>query len=200
MNKVYFLDKMSTDLLSRTGYASYDQMYRAERSFVYRVIGRIVRNDAVADEIAQDTFIRVLGSIDRYVPQEGIDLNNSLRSWLTEIAKNLAISRFKRRKLERSYVEEGGHLYHNDQPIRAEDNNPEDLVIQRGRLEILTRAIEKIPNSGIREAARLRYVEDLSYNEIGAELEIPQGTIMSRLYRARAHLRNDRTLDTYINE
>ena len=169
---------------SCTGYASFEEMYRVERSFVFDVVKRRVRSQTIADDLTQDTFMRVLRNIDRYTPQENKLLRDSLRNWIGTIARNVVNTYFERKKLEQTHSSIG-------ESISGEYNlsNAEDLLQRKEGLEETIRAISSIADSRRRETARLWFIEDKRYREISAELAVPLGTVMSRLSRAKEEMR-----------
>lgn len=191
---------MTNDLFSRTGYKKLDDMYEVERAYVFAVIQSKVRDQAITDELTQDAFIRVMGHIDEYSPQSD-DIKSSLHSWLATIARNVAFSYLRRRKMEQSYLSEEDHRK-DDDPLHGAygDCDSEELLRQKQVSERTIKAIDDIADPGIRETARLRYVEGRSYNEISGELAIPKGTVMSRLFRARGKIKDDEGLASYIND
>lgn len=147
-------------------------------------IWRRVGNRAVAEDLTQDTFMRVLRNIDKYVPQENKPLKDSFNNWIGTIAKNVMLSYFERKTLEQTHSDKG-------EAISGEYNlsNAEELLQSKEGLEETMRAIGSIADPRRREAARLWFIEDKRYKEISAELAVPLGTVMSRLSRAKEEMR-----------
>lgn len=178
---------------SCTGYAHFEEMYRAEHPCVLKNIWRRVGNQAVADDLTQDTFIRVLRNVDRYTPQENKPLRDSFKNWIGKIARNVVIDYCKRKNLEQTY---SSHVAKSTNEEYSEStlgeyniSNAEDLLQRKEGLEETMRAIGSIADPGKRETARLWFIEDKKYKEISAELAIPRGTVMSRLSRAKDEMR-----------
>jgi RNA polymerase sigma-70 factor (ECF subfamily) len=140
----------------------------------------VVHNQEDALELAQETFIRAYENLDKF------ESRSSFSTWLYRIAANLAIDFWRR---------EGRHVV-----LRGEDaeNELRRMPTERGdsykaasRSELserLSKALEELTPEH-RAVILLREVEGLSYDEISEVLQIPRGTVMSRLHYARTHLR-----------
>ncbi len=140
----------------------------------------VVHNQEDALELAQETFIRAYENLDKF------ESRSSFSTWLYRIAANLAIDFWRR---------EGRHVV-----LRGEDaeNELQRMPTERGdsykaasRSELsarLSKALEELTPEH-RAVILLREVEGLSYDEISEVLQIPRGTVMSRLHYARTHLR-----------
>jgi|SRR3989344_2023160 len=161
---------------SKTGYTSFEEMYKAECPFILGIVLRRVGNKTVAEDLAQDTFIKILRNIDIYQPQEKKEPKDSFRNWISRIAINNTINYFNRNKL--------GQAYSNNQ-IKYNLPTPEKLTIEKEGLETVIESINIISDQKKREIAWLWFIEDKSYQEISDELGIPKGTVMSRLHRAK---------------
>lgn len=148
-----------------------------------RVVGvafAVVHNQDDALELAQETFVRAFENLSKF------ESRSSFSTWLYRIAANLAID-FRRR--------EGRHTI-----LRGEDaeNEIQRLPSTRGDsfVEASRRELSKRISDALRELTPehravilLREVEGLSYDEISEVLQVPRGTVMSRLHYARGHLR-----------
>jgi len=142
---------------------------------VYTVIYRFVRNHTDADDLAQDAFIRAFKAIDRF------DLRYPFSPWMYKIAINLTLNHLKKRKLKMSEV---------DLDRMSSGNNPESTMHQDQTRRKVHRAIAKLPPK-LRQVLVLRVYEDWPYAQIAEVLEIPIGTVMSRLSRARKALKEE---------
>lgn len=134
----------------------------------------LVRNPADAEELAHDTLLRA------YERRHTFDAGRSLRPWLFSILHNLYVDEYRRRQLEERAVEailESGAA---SRPLPDADT--------RVQLAQVHEAFTRLPEAQ-RAALHLVAVEGLSYQEAADALSIPIGTLMSRLSRARAALR-----------
>ena len=143
---------------------------------VYAVAYRIVRRHDVAEDVAQDTFIRAYHAIQRF------ELGRPFGPWVVRIAANLAINHVRSPEARETPLPEG-HA-----ETAAPGRGALDLVLEREAREMLERALGDLPVEQ-RAVFALRTFEELSYREIADALGISIGTVMSRLSRARERLR-----------
>jgi RNA polymerase sigma-70 factor (ECF subfamily) len=153
-------------------------VHRYQRA-VYRVAYGFARSPADADDLAQETFVRAYRAIGRFRAGE------PLYPWLARIATNLALSllRSRRRRPEtplEPLVDAGRQWGAGGDPV-------EDAARREHYLHLQAALAELRPEH--QAVLVLRVVEDLSYEEIAHTLNVPVGTVMSRLSRARAELR-----------
>ena len=151
--------------------AAFNTLYRRHKDYIVRVAMRFVRDHDVALDVLQDTFGYLLEKLPPVGP--GITLTARLTTFLYPVAKNLAISRL--RKADRHKGSE--HIDPDELPAAPVEQN-DDL----GRL------LQELPIER-REVLMLRFVDDLSLPEIADVLDIPLGTVKSRLHLAVRQLR-----------
>jgi RNA polymerase sigma-70 factor (ECF subfamily) len=159
-----------------------------------RVIGfvrRMVSNPEDAADIAQDTFLRAFQSFGRF------DGRSSVRTWLFRIAHNLCIDRSRRldRRVEESSLIDGEDESVLD--ISDERWQPDRILLDDELREAIDRGIASMSEK-LRAVLLLHDREELAYDEIGAALDIPVGTVKSRLFLARAHLQA--SVKAYLEE
>ncbi len=157
-----------------------DQLYGAAR--------RMTRNDAAAEDLVQETYLRAYKGFDRFA--EG----TNLRAWLFRILTNLFINEYRRRKRRPDEVDLGDtdtlYLYRG---LGGADSarlsrSAEDELLDGLTSSEVRDAIEALPE-GYRVAVLLADVEGFAYKEIAEILDVPIGTVMSRLHRGRKRLR-----------
>ncbi|HET9328760.1 MAG TPA: sigma-70 family RNA polymerase sigma factor [Candidatus Eisenbacteria bacterium] len=146
---------------------------------IYRVAYGFTRVPADADDLAQETFVRAYQAIGRF------RVGEPLYPWLARIASNLALSllRSRRRKPEtplEPLLEAGQQWGKEEDPGRA--------VMDREQKEHLKQALSELSPEH-QAVLVLRGVEEMSYEEIARTLNVPLGTVMSRLSRARTELK-----------
>jgi RNA polymerase sigma-70 factor (ECF subfamily) len=151
-------------------------------NFVYRML-----NDyELAVDLAQETFVRVYTSIGRY------EANYSFSTYIYRIASNLAISEIRKRKRRRVVSLFSIFTADDGQPVEMDPPDqrqlPEDAMLERERKQAVTTAIASLPEK-YRTAVVLRDIEDHSYEEIAKILNLSEGTVKSRINRARNLLR-----------
>lgn len=138
----------------------------------YNVARWLVRNDHDAEDIVQEAFAKA------FLAMRSLR-NADARSWLLSIVRNTAISFMQRQKRT-------PEVAWNDSAPEPSDSalDPEAGMIGKSRSECVRAAIERLPQE-YRETLVLREIEGLPYKEIAGILQVPMGTVMSRLSRAR---------------
>jgi RNA polymerase sigma-70 factor (ECF subfamily) len=147
---------------------------------VYALGFRMMGNHDDADDIAQETFVRAYEALDRY------DARYSLYTWLRTIATRLALNELEKRRRRQT---QGGERFDALSETQAHSGAGPDADLEaREARERVAGALAALPHE-FRLPLLLRTYEELSYQEIAQELEIPLGTVMSRIHRARRMLR-----------
>jgi RNA polymerase sigma-70 factor (ECF subfamily) len=162
-------------------------VHRYERP-VFTLIFRMVRDRELAEDLAQDTFIKVLNHIDRYRPEF------KFSSWLFKIANNVAIDQMRRRQVDTVSIDGSPHAL---SAAEAEATAIDVVARQESALEemesrelgsAIEQAIARL-RPEYRACILLRHVEGRSYEEIAATLDLPLGTVKTYIHRARNELR-----------
>jgi RNA polymerase sigma-70 factor (ECF subfamily) len=142
---------------------------------VVQVVYHLCGNVQVAQDAAQETFLRAWQHLPEYRPQ------GALRSWLYRIAANAALDMLRRdAKLSPEDV--------SDLHLADGQPGPEATTLAGERVALVRQAVNELPPAS-RAVLVLREYQGLSYQEIAATLDIPVGTVMSRLNYARGLLR-----------
>jgi RNA polymerase sigma-70 factor, ECF subfamily len=151
----------------------------AELDALYRAALRVTRSPVEADDLVQDTFVKAFRARERFAP------GTNLRAWLFTILMNTW--RNRRRDAGRDVVDVDSDRVEHAAGTTDEAASPEALLL-RSTLDVdLKAALERMPPT-FREAVWLRDVEEFSYAEIARILDIPVGTVMSRISRGRRQL------------
>lgn len=140
------------------------------------------RNRAEAEDLVQETCLRALRAIQRLRP------DSNVKSWLFTILRNIWFNQLRHWRTAPEIVELDSD---GTGPNRAVDtaNDPHATYVSKTEQEQVRTAIQQL-SIEFREIILLREYEELSYQEIATVLECPAGTVMSRLARARAKLRD----------
>ena len=161
-----------------------DLMQRYKESIYFMVL-KMVNNKDDAQDLTVETFGKAFQKLDKYQPEFAFS------TWLFRIATNNCIDFIRKKKLntlsiDRLVDEEG-----NNQPlqIKADTLNPEESSIKKQQAQELKLIVEGLPQR-YRNLIVLRYFEELSYDEIAKELDLPLGTVKAQLFRARDLLSN----------
>ena len=186
------VNAVDRDLVVRARGGDQDAFAEIVRSYQRRVYGvalRMTRRHEVADDIAQDAFLRAYRSLDRF------ELGRPLGPWLVKIAVNLSINYLNApaRREQALYTEdmpEGpAEAALSADPSREPlESNPIRRLASSEFARALAGALEKLTPEH-RAVLLLKVDEGLRYDEIAETLSISRGTVMSRLFRARAHLK-----------
>ena len=154
---------------------AFGELVRCHHPGVLNVVYRMCGDAALAEDSAQETFLQAWLHITSYRPQ------SSLRNWMYRIAVNTALDALRRRSEET--IEDEKIMLITD-PVPG----PEMVLIQKERSSLIQQAMQSLPEAA-RSVIVLREVGGLSYAEIASLLDIPMGTVMSRLNYARNRLR-----------
>jgi len=159
---------------------AFGQLVRRHRKGAINVVYRMCGSAHVAEEAAQEAFIKAWTHLPSYKPR------SPFRNWLYRIAINAARDALRR---ERPTVDTDLEI------LPSPDQGPQAAAESEERRERVRQAVLDLPSAS-REVLVLREYEGLSYKEIASTLGIPMGTVMSRLNYARGHLR--KSLAPYV--
>jgi RNA polymerase sigma-70 factor, ECF subfamily len=152
---------------------------------VYRVARRLVGSREEAEDLMQETYARAFRSWRSYTP------GTNLRAWLMRILTNLNIDRGRReqRSPDMQPMEEGDYFLYNrlEQTGGADD---EERVVERLSQDSIVEALASVPHD-FRDVIVLVDIGDFSYQEAAQILDVPIGTVMSRLHRGRRILKGE---------
>jgi len=154
---------------------AFAELVRRHQDRVFRFVLRMTGSRDESMDLTQDTFMKAWQALPRWEPQA------QFGTWLFQIARNGALDLLRRRRtLEFVPIEE-------DEDFVAQQLAPDEQVDLRQRYGLLDAVLRELPLEH-REILLLREVEQLSYTEIAATLGIQEGTVKSRIARARAAL------------
>jgi RNA polymerase sigma-70 factor (ECF subfamily) len=168
--------------------AAYRELLRRYERPVFSLVFRMVRDRETAEDLAQETFVRVLNNIDRYSPEF------KFSSWLFKIANNLTIDYLRRRRVDTISIEGAPDAVTAESAkatsiaLASGDESPLAELESRELGLAIERAIEKL-RPEYRACILLRHVEDRSYEEIAEIVKLPLGTVKTYIHRARHELR-----------
>lgn len=155
---------------------AYGELVRQHHPGVVNVVYRLCGDTELAQDAAQDAFIQAWLHLPSFRP------GTSLRNWLYRIAVNAALDVIRRNTKTTGIV-------FDDLPLADPQTGPEESLLQKERARAVQNAILSLPEAS-RAVLVLREYGELSYQEISAALNIPLGTVMSRLNYARAQLKH----------
>lgn len=161
------VEAVATDL------EAFGELIRRHQDFVYGAALRVVRNPVLAQDVAQDAFVRAYKALPDFRGEAAV------RSWLYRIATNLALNAVQR---PREYPAE-------TLPEIASSSGPEMEAVLADMAAHLRAAIAELPDD-LRDPLVMREYGYLSYREISEELDLPLNTVRTRILRARRSLRS----------
>jgi RNA polymerase sigma-70 factor (ECF subfamily) len=179
----HFLDQ-DLDLIERClagEDAAWEDLVKVHTRRVYSICYRFTSSDSEAQDLTQEVFLRVFRSLKSFRAGEG-----SFTVWLTRLSRNLLIDHYRRTKLERATDSIEEQLPMLEQKTTASART-DYLVAGREAGELLDGALKKL-SPELRETVILRDLEEMEYKEIAEVLNVPEGTVKSRLNRGRAEL------------
>ncbi|MBL8939951.1 MAG: RNA polymerase sigma factor [Archangium sp.] len=157
--------------------SAFEALVRGLQRPVYGLCLRLLRSEAEATEVAQETFLRAYQNLERFDDSRPFDL------WVLTIARNLCLDILRRRqKVQTEDVEPHAPMLASSEP------NSEDKAIEKQQRQSLEDAMATL-SSDDREVLALYYVQKRTTKEIGVIMGVAPGTIMARLFRAREKLR-----------
>ncbi|MDQ3673359.1 MAG: sigma-70 family RNA polymerase sigma factor [Gemmatimonadota bacterium] len=167
---------------------AYRELVKRYERPVYSLIYRMVRDNETAEDLAQETFIKVLNHIDRYRPEF------KFSSWLFKIANNITIDHLRRRQLDTISIEgspdavTGESMRATAVTVKSAGESPLEELESRELGASIEKAIARL-RPEYRACIILRHVEDYSYDEIAEIVKLPLGTVKTYIHRARQELR-----------
>jgi RNA polymerase sigma-70 factor (ECF subfamily) len=156
---------------------------------VFSLVYRMVRDRSLAEDLAQEAFIKAFKAVDRYDPKY------KFSSWIFKIANNLTIDHLRKRKLDTVSIDGSPHATDAEQRaqtrlvIESTDEDPLEYVQNRELGSQIERAIGLL-RPEYKTAVLLRHVEGYAYEEIADIMEVPLGTVKTYLHRARKELKD----------
>ena len=149
---------------------------------LYRYLLRIVTQQSAAEDLFQQTWLRVMERIQKYDPERGFE------GWLFSVAHNLAID-YLRRRQPQSLDEPAFSGKRHSELARSEDAGALNWLLSREKTDLVLRAITDLPPA-FREVITLRFEEEMKLEEIADTLSVPMGTVKTRLHRALKALKH----------
>jgi RNA polymerase sigma-70 factor, ECF subfamily len=174
-------DAQLVQLCLRGDGPSWEELVRRHTRRVYNLCYRFTGNSSAAEDLSQEVFLRVYRTLASYRASEG-----QFPTWLTSVTRNLLVDHYRRTRRDRltdSIDEAAPHLEE-----RASGARMPDALAQAAELSSqLQVALAKL-SPELREAVILRDLQGLDYGEIKGVLQVPEGTVKSRINRGRIEL------------
>ena len=160
---------------------AFEKLERKYRKSVYYMLLKMVKNTDDAEDLTQEAFAKAFISIEKF------DSKYAFSTWLFRIATNNTIDFIRKKRVQTISI---------DSPLQGDDGSkmrldvkdsgldPNQHMLKDQRKQYLAMAIDRLPEK-YRILVDLRYFQELSYEEVANELQIPLGTVKAQLFRAR---------------
>jgi RNA polymerase sigma-70 factor (ECF subfamily) len=158
---------------------AWEQIVRQYRRKVFNVAYKFVGRHDEAEDLTQDIFLKVFKSLNTF------DRRANFQTWLISVSRNLCIDHYRSVRKERETIDRAVDASELS-PISREPG-PIAAIEQNDRVVLLRGALAALPDT-LRAAVVMRDIQELSYQEIADRLDLPEGTVKSRINRGRAEL------------
>jgi RNA polymerase sigma-70 factor (ECF subfamily) len=154
-------------------------LVRAYWKRVFHMAYKFVARFDEAEDLTQEIFVKLFRALATY------DRRASFETWLTRVSRNLCIDHYRRRRREEQKLID--EIDPDSIQLEALVSRPDADLEQRDQIALVRRALGKLPPT-YREAVVLRDMHELSYEQISQRLQLPEGTVKSRISRGRKEL------------
>src|SRR5918998_2043892 len=158
---------------------AWEQIVRQHWRKVFNIAYKFTAKHDEAEDLTQDVFVKIFKSLHTF------DRRANFQTWLVSVSRNLCIDHYRSVRKERETIDrdvDAGEL-----TPAAQTVSPFAALDQRDRVDLLKKAMDQLPPT-LRSAVLLRDIQELSYQEIANRLDLPEGTVKSRINRGRTEL------------
>lgn len=173
---------------------AYAELMSRYRDSIYFMMHKMVKNVDDAEDLTIEAFGKAFSRLEQYSP------NYAFSTWLFKIASNNCIDFIRKKRIyvtsmDTGFVSEDGDVIYHD--AKSDVLDPEQTIVHDQKITHMRLLVSKL-KPRYRELIEKRYFEELSYEEISEELNLPLGTVKAQLFRARDFLANmmEKTKDT----
>ncbi|MEQ9404231.1 MAG: sigma-70 family RNA polymerase sigma factor [Cyclobacteriaceae bacterium] len=161
--------------------SAYAELMDRYKKPVYHMVLKMVRNVDDAEDLTIEAFAKAFKNLSRFKK------DYTFSTWLFRIATNNAIDFIRKKKLDTyslnsSFTDDSGDSVNID--VQDKNLTPDEEAIKGQKIELVRMFVTKLP-AKYQRLVRLRYFDELSYDEIAKEIEAPLGTVKAQLHRAR---------------
>jgi len=175
-------DKLVAKAVSGDQGAYKSLMEKYETPLFFHLLKMVKDKEQVRD-LVQEAFMKAFDNLESY------NTNYAFSTWLYRITTNHAIDYLRKKKLQTTSIDEPVKTKEGEMNIQLEDEHSgtDRKIIRKQRSDIIHEAIEDLPDK-YRVVIKLRHFEELSYDEISEQLDLPLGTVKAHIFRAREML------------
>lgn len=177
--------KLVKDAVENGNQKAFAQLMEYYRETIYFMLLKMTGNSIDAEDLTIEAFGKAFKNIKQYTP------DYAFSTWLFKIASNNCIDHIRRKKKNVLSNEQNEEIdeYETTKDITAKQNDPEETFIKEQKAELMREVVDKL-KPRYKKLIELRYFQELSYEEICDDLELPLGTVKAQLFRARQLLFN----------
>tara|TARA_B100000965_G_C19569812_1_gene748559 strand:+ start:1343 stop:1948 length:606 start_codon:yes stop_codon:yes gene_type:complete len=152
------------------------------REPIYYLVLKMIKNESDAEDISIEAFEKAFDKLHQYTPQYAFS------TWLFRIATNHCIDFIRKKRLKTTSIDEAidkesrGGL---GIQVKNNSKDPEEVVIEKQKIRLMREMVEQLEEP-YQTLVKMRYFDELSYDEISTQRDIPLGTVKAQLFRARA--------------
>ncbi|MEM6264900.1 MAG: sigma-70 family RNA polymerase sigma factor [Bacteroidota bacterium] len=160
---------------------AFETLLKKYRKSVYYMLLKMVKNADDAEDLTQEAFAKAFNSIEKF------DSKYAFSTWLFRIATNNCIDFIRKKRVQTVSIDtpvEGDDGSSMRFDVRDTNEDPNQAMLKKQRKQYLALAVKNLPEK-YRTLVQLRYFQELSYEEVANELQIPLGTVKAQLFRAR---------------
>lgn len=161
---------------------AYAELLDRYRAAIFNMMYKMVNNRTEADDLTIEAFGKAFHKLPSYAPRYAFS------TWLFKIAINNCIDHVRKKRLN---MYSSGDPYGNSdgdfdlfRSVKADGNSPEDAMIRDQKISMMRHLLDRMSDK-YRTMIELRYYEELSYDEIAQQMQIPLGTVKAQLFRAK---------------
>ncbi len=158
---------------------AWEAIVRQHRRKVFNLAYKFVGKHDEAEDLTQDIFLKIFKSLHTF------DRRANFQTWLISVSRNLCIDHYRSVRKERETIDRDVDA--NELTPASREPGPMAALEQRDRIGLLREALAALPDA-LRTAVVLRDLQELSYQEIADRLQLPEGTVKSRINRGRTEL------------
>jgi RNA polymerase sigma-70 factor (ECF subfamily) len=160
---------------------AYAELMKRYRKSVFHLVLKMVRNSDEAEDLTIEAFAKAFKGLHKFNPEF------TFSTWLFRIATNNCIDYIRKKRIQTTSIDNPWKDNDGDEmTLDVKDNslNPEDENIKKEKIELMQTIVTKLP-SKYQVLIKMRYFQELSYEEIADNLDFPLGTVKAQLHRAK---------------
>lgn len=160
---------------------AYTSLRKRYHDSIYFMMLKMVKNQADAEDLTSEAFSKAFNNLPQYSP------SFAFSTWLFKIASNNCIDFIRKKRInaismDNNYQNKDGDSMKMD--FKAESLNPEEEAIKKQKAKLMREVVKEL-KPRYRDLIEKRYFEELSYDEIAEDMDLPLGTVKAQLFRAR---------------